>query len=612
MYNRMPPVALAYPAAPAAAVREKPLDLRQLFRFLVSNSPLIAIITALFVGATLIYVTTTPPTFVSSAQLMFESQTATSADAQRVLAEEALVEGQMEIMKSGDVLQAVVRTLGLTADPEFKSDHQPLADIARSIFSIGSVSEPTGRPTARSPEEQLENYTIATLRSRLWIRRVGQSTVIEISASSSHPGKTALIANAVAEQYISQNVRMKSQSARLSSEWLSQRVADIREAVFAADRALLQFQASGETGSQFKLAELKSVSETYRRLYETYLQSWSEAKQRISYPVSDAIFVSRATTPVAKSQPKSTLLLAFALVLGLSFGVVVAIVRHFSNRLVTSADRIAAEADAPCVGEISQAGRAKSKRSGRAPELLRPDGYGAREWFDRDLRDLKATIGGLRRNRKANLIGLVGTETRAGVTTLAFNLARLASASGSTTLLIDSSATNPTLSEVFGKMGATGLMEMLNSPRAYADFIARIERPLMILPIGAFRDVTPGERIGSERIAFNFADLKERFDLILVDLPPLSESADAKAIAPHLDGTIVVSRYGKSSVDSLIETVNALREVGADVLGIILNARPQRKKMKEKPYHESRTTAQSPRTEGSLETNVAGSRVRNG
>ena len=137
MYNRMPPVALAYPAAPAAAVREKPLDLRQLFRFLVSNSPLIAIITALFVGATLIYVTTTPPTFVSSAQLMFESQTATSADAQRVLAEEAVVEGQMEIMKSGDVLQAVVRTLGLTADPEFKSDHQPLTDIARSILSIG-------------------------------------------------------------------------------------------------------------------------------------------------------------------------------------------------------------------------------------------------------------------------------------------------------------------------------------------------------------------------------------------------------------------------------------------------------------------------------------------
>lgn len=612
MYNRMPPVVLAHPAAPAAAVREKPLDLRQLFRFLVSNSPLIAVITAVFVGITLVYVTTTPPTFVSSAQIMLETQKATAADAQRVLAEEALVEGQMEIMKSGDVLQAVVKSLDLNADPEFRSAHQPISDMVRSLFSINSVLE----PTERSPENLLENYTLSTLRSRLWIRRVGQSTVIEISAASSDPGKTALIANAVAEQYISQNVRMKSQSARLSSEWLGQRVADIKEAVFAADRAVLKFQSSGEPASQFKIAELKSVSDTYRRLYEAYLQSWSEAKQRISYPVSDAIFVSRATVPVSKSQPKSTLMLAFALILGLSFGVVVAIVRHFSNRLVTSPDRISAEVDARCISEVSLAGRAIATHSGAATALLRSDGQGlnsgGREWFDRDLRDLKATIGGMRRNRKANMIGLVGTETKAGATTLAYNLARLASASGSTTLLIDASATNPTLSQVFAKVGAAGLMEILNSARAYADFIARIEKPLTILPIGNFHDVTPGERIGSERIAFNFADLKERFDLILVDLPSMPESADAKAIAPHLDGSIIVARYGKSSVDSLIETVNALHEVGADVLGVILNASPQRKKMKEKQYHESRTTAQSPRIEGSLETNAAGGRVRNG
>ncbi|MCV9967742.1 Wzz/FepE/Etk N-terminal domain-containing protein [Pararhizobium sp. BT-229] len=579
MNSRMPPIALAYPPSPVASVRERPLDLRQLFRFLLSNSMLVANLTALFVMVALVYVTVTPPTFVSSAQLMLESQKATAADVQRMLAEEALVEGQMEIMKSGDVLQAVVKTLDLKSDPEFKSAHLPIADLLRSLFSIGPSTEKAGLQTARSPEEQAENYTIATLRSRLWIRRVGQSTVIEISAASSNPRKTALIANAVAEQYIAQNVRMKSQSALQSSEWLAQRVAELREAVFAADRAVIQFQSSGDSGSQFKLTELKSVSETYRRLYETYLQSWSEAKQRISYPVSDAIFVSRATVPVAKSQPKSILLLAFALVLGLSFGVVVAIVRHFANRLITSADRISAEASVPCIGEVSQANRVKK---GATTDLLRFDGPGRKpgkqEWFGRDLRDLKATLGGLRRNQKANLIGLVGAEARAGSTTLAYNLALLASASGSKTLLIDACATNPTLSRVFGEEKATGLMELLNDPRAYADFIARIEKRLTILPIGSFRDVTPGERIGSERIAFSFADLKERFDLVLVDLPSMPESADAKSIAPYLDGSIVVARYGKSSFDTLVEAVDALRDVGTEIFGVVLNAVPQRKK----------------------------------
>ena len=578
MYN--PPVSLAYPASPGTEVRERPLDIRQLFHFLLSNGPLIATLTVLFVAIAVVYISVTPPTYVSSAQLMLESQKATAADAQRMLAEEALVEGQMEIMKSGDVLKAVVKNMDLTSDADFKSDHLPIADTLRSVLS-GRSNMSDSETTDRSPEDSQENYTIATLRSRLWIRRVGQSTVIEISAASSDPRKASLIANAVAEQYIAQNVRMKSQAALQSSEWLAQRVADLKEAVLSADRAVMKFQSSGDPASQFKLTELKSVADTHHRLYETYLQSWSEAKQRISYPVSDASFVSRATVPVAKSQPKSMLLIAFALILGLSFGVVVAIARHFGNRLVTSAHRITTEMDVPCIGEVAQANRGKAKRKGSAVDLLQtseqPGKSGTREWFDRDLRDLRATLGGLRRNRKANLIGIVGAEAKAGATTLAYNLARLAAASGSKTLLIDAAATNPTLSQTFGEGRPVGLMEVLNDPRAYTDFISRIDKRFTILPVGAFRDVTPGERIGSERIAFSFVDLKERFDLILVDLPSMPGSSDAKSIAPYLDGTLIVARHGSSSFDTLAEIVNALREVGADILGVVLNASPHHK-----------------------------------
>ncbi|WP_426130727.1 Wzz/FepE/Etk N-terminal domain-containing protein [Pararhizobium sp. PWRC1-1] len=578
MYN--PPVSLAYPASSGPAVREKPLDIRQLFRFLLSNSLLIVTLTVLFVAIAVIYVTFTPPTYVSSAQLMLESQKATAADAQRTLAEESLVEGQMEIMKSAGVLTAVVESMDLSSDAEFQSDYLPIADSVRSMLSDRARTTDTAG-TKPSPEDAQENYTIATLRSRLWIRRVGQSTVIEISAASSDPRKAALIANAVSEAYIAQNVQMKSQAAFQSSEWLAQRVADLQEAVFAADRAVMKFQSSGDPGSQFKLTELKSVAETQHRLYETYLQNWSEAKQRISYPVSDATFVSRASVPIAKSQPKSMLLIAFALILGLSAGVVVAIARHFGNRLITSAHRITTEIGIPCIGEVAQVNRGKAKRKLSPVELLQTGDLagkpGTREWFDRDMRDLRATLGGLRRSRKANLIGLVGTEAKAGATTLAYNLARLAAASGSKTLLIDASVTNPTLSQTFGEGRAVGLMEVLNDSRAYTDFISRIDRRFTILPIGAFRDVTPGERIGSDRIAFSFADLKERFDLILVDLPSMPESSDAKSIAPYLDGSLIVARHGRSSFDTLAEIINALREVGADILGVVLNGSPHRK-----------------------------------
>lgn len=580
MNSRIPSVPLTYPALSSPAVREKPLDLRQLFRFLISNSPLIALLTGLFVLAALLYVTATPPTFVSSAQLMLDSQKTNTAEIQRTLAEEALVEGQMEIMKSGDVLQAVVRSLDLTSDPEFNPSHPTLSGLLRSVFAIRQDSEGTGTP--ESEDERLENRTIAALRSQLWVRRVGQSTVIEMSVASSEPEKSASIANALAEEYIAQNVRRKSQSAQQASEWLAQRVAELRDTVLAADRAVTRFQASGDPASQFKLTELKSVSATYRRLYETYLQSWSEAKQRISYPVSDATFVSRATVPVAKSQPRSMLLLTFALVLGISAGIVVAIIRHFSNRVVTSAERMTAETGAPCIGEVSQATRTRDRQTERAGGLFRFDEPGSKpggtRLFDRDLRDLRATIGSLKRNRNANLIGLAGTESKAGTTTLAYNLALLAAAAGSKTLLIDTCAASPDLSRACGEEKAPGLMEALDDPRAYAAFMESAGQRLTVLPVGTVRNVSPGERIGSERIAFSFSDLKERFDLILVDLPSVSSSPDAKSIAPYLDGTIVVTRYGRSSFDTLAGTVDTLRGVGTEILGIVLNATPQRKK----------------------------------
>lgn len=483
-------------------------------------------------------------------------------------------------MRSSDVLTAVVRRMNLTTDPEFRSERPPVMENLRSALLRGPADGGAAASTDRSPETRRENYTTALLRSRLWVHRIGQSTIIEISAASSAPGKSALIANNVADEYISQNVRRNSEAALQASQWLAQRVTELKEAVLNAERDVVMFQSSGDPASQFRLVELKSVAETTRRLYETYLQRWSEAKQRISYPVSDASFVSRASAPLAKSQPKTLLLLGFSAMLGLSFGVVVAIVRRVGNRLVTSASRISTEADTPCIGEIAKADLVKTRRGAYSADLLRPESIGlaGRASFDRDLRDLGAMLAGLRRNRKANLFGLVGTEAWVGTTTLAYNLARFASAAGSKTLLVDASSTNPTLSRIFCPRPSVGLMEVLNDPVAYGEFVGRIDKRLTVLAVGAVHDVTPGERIGSERIAFNLADLRDRFDLILVDLPSMADSSDAKSIAPYLDGTLVVVRHGKSTFDGLAESVNVLRYIGANVVGVVLNGSPHRKR----------------------------------
>lgn len=580
MYNQ--PITLAYPTHPEPT-HERPLNISRLIRFLFANWMLIAGFTVGFALAMLVYVLLTPAIYASSVQLLIVPQSV-STDSTQKSPDSAVIESEMEIVKSNDVLRGVIRAMKLDADREFTAGHASVSSSLRSLASVmtsGESQDVKIQKTGLTLDDPTENHIISVLRGQLWVRQVGQSNVMEISAASTDPKKAAALANSIAEQYIAHDIAMKSQSSRQASEWLEQRVAALRNDVFAADRAVAQFQSSGNPLDQFKLSELKSVADTYRKLYESYLSNWAEARQKISYPVSDATFVSRAIVPVGKSQPKSALLMAFSLVLGLSTGLVVAIIRHFARQVITSTDRITSETALPCIGAVALAAGSPSQ-SGPMLSLPRVQGLGQKDgiWnrgFNRDLRELKATITGMRRSKKANLIGVIGVNSKAGATTLAYNLAILASSSGSKTLLIDASAANPTLSRTFTAEQSIGLMEMLDDRQTYIDFMSRVEKRLTILPVGSFYDVTPGERIGSERIAFSFADLKDRFDLVLVDLPSMPGSADAKAVAPHLDGSIIVVRSGQTPFDALDHVVGALREVNAEVLGVVLNATPSRK-----------------------------------
>jgi uncharacterized protein involved in exopolysaccharide biosynthesis len=339
MFNLVPPVSGAYSQLPSGMPEERPIEMRQLLAFLQANALLILAIASAFMIAAVAYLSVVPATFTSAAQVILDSPvTGSSADMQQLRTEEAFVEGQIEIIGSTDVLRAVVRSLMLGTDPEFVSTRLSPGDLLRAMAFNKSIrgTDDDGVDEAR------ENLTIAILRGRLWVRRVGQSSVIDIAASSTSPAKAAMIANAVAESYMAISLDRRAEKARHSSQWLSERVSLIKEDVFAAERAVKEFQASGSPESRFRLAQLQSEADSYRKVYENYLQRWFETAQQISNPVGEARFISRASVPVTKSQPKTALLLGFSLFLGLDTGLVVATIRHFMRRSVRSADQISA------------------------------------------------------------------------------------------------------------------------------------------------------------------------------------------------------------------------------------------------------------------------------
>ncbi|CAK09311.1 putative tyrosine-protein kinase involved in exopolysaccharide biosynthesis [Rhizobium johnstonii 3841] len=530
------------------------------------------------------YVLTAEPTFVANTQLVIFPQVSGS-EAQRAFAEDAFIEGQLEIAKSSDVVGGTVTTLGLDTDPDFVDQTPSLQDRAKNWLMGASSEQDTASqeaagpgPRDTQPQQQIEDgrihdRAVATLLNMMGVRRIGSSTIIEISAAASTPQQAVDIADTLARQYIQKNIAMKANASRQYSEWLTRFVSEQQRGLAEAASALASFTSNPR--DQFKLAELQSATDARRTLYENTLNQLTEAKQRITYPVSDATIVSRATLPLSKARPRSTLIIAFAAAVGLGVGFALAMIRHAGDRRIVRPHQIAEAGGLPFVTLLATS----RTRNGHSARFLAA-GTGSSSTAAAypvipGMAELSATVVGLRRKRRV-VIGIVAVNPGGGASTIACELAVLSSISGAQTLLIDAAAQKSSLSKSIAPHSSTGLVDVLDNGELIKTAALPLTPTLKFLPLGKVEAVTPAIRLSSRRTQLSFADLKKEFDAIFVDISAFSASPDANAIAPELDGVLVVTSHGHTSIDDTMHVIETLRNVGAEILGAIINHAPKR------------------------------------
>ncbi|WHO81453.1 GumC family protein [Rhizobium leguminosarum] len=568
------------PLAAAAPGGNSPLTLRDMLFFLRMRWLWVLATTFAFLAMAGTYVLTADPTFVASTQLLIVPQVSGS-EAQRAFAEDAFIEGQLEIARSSDVVGGTVRALGLDTDPDFVDQTPSLQDRAKN-WLMGISSEPdtesqeaagTGPRQAQphAEDERIQDRAIATLLNMIGIRRVGSSTIIEISAAASTPQRAVDIADMLARQYIQKNIAMKANASRQYSEWLERFVSEQQRGLAEAASALASFTSNPR--DQFKLAELQSATDARRSLYENTLNQLTEARQRITYPVSDATIVSRATLPLSKARPRSTLIIAFAAAVGLGVGLALAMIRHVGDRRIIRPHQIAEASGLPFVTLLA------TSRKTHLPARFLPAGTGSSSTAAYPvipgIAELSATVVGLRRKRRV-VIGIVAVDPGSGASTIACELAVLSSRSGAHTLLIDAAAQRSSLSKSIAPHSSTGLVDVLDNGELIQTAALPLTATLKFLPLGKVEAVTPAIRLSSRRTQLSFADLKKEFDAVFIDISAFSASPDANAIAPELDGVLVVTSHGRTSIDDTLRVIDTLRNVGAEILGAVINHAPER------------------------------------
>ncbi|HKY15322.1 MAG TPA: CpsD/CapB family tyrosine-protein kinase, partial [Microthrixaceae bacterium] len=154
------------------------------------------------------------------------------------------------------------------------------------------------------------------------------------------------------------------------------------------------------------------------------------------------------------------------------------------------------------------------------------------------------------------------------------NLALTMSAADRRVLLIEADLRQPKLADYLGVERAVGLTDVLVGHVRPEDVLQPWgDNGLEVLPSGHLPP-NPSELLGSDNMARLMAELREQFDLIVLDTPPLLPVTDAAVAATQADGVLLVARWGRTTRQQVENSLHALQVVNARVLGSVLTMVP--------------------------------------
>jgi polysaccharide biosynthesis transport protein len=265
--------------------------------------------------------------------------------------------------------------------------------------------------------------------------------------------------------------------------------------------------------------------------------------------------------PVIANDPVSPMVrmnLILGAVAGLVFGLAIAFFLEYLDTSVKTLEDVERYLQVPVLAVIPRDVGVLYKQNGISPDA---EAY----------RILRTNIEFNRKNPEDNAITVVSGGAGEGKSTTLVNLAYICAQGGYTTLMIDADLRRPRLHTFFEINNSVGLTNFLTTELMLEDVI--LQTPvdnLYFMPSG----ILPADAAGilnSRRMSELIQDVKQRFDLILVDSPPILGVSDASVLASEVDLTMIVVQHRKLPRNMLMRVKQAVENVGGHVIGVVLN-----------------------------------------
>lgn len=159
-----------------------------------------------------------------------------------------------------------------------------------------------------------------------------------------------------------------------------------------------------------------------------------------------------------------------------------------------------------------------------------------------------------------------------GKTTTAINLAIAFAKAGNKVLLVDGDLRKPSIDKLMNLKNTAGLTNIIIGEESLDDSVQACDIDNLYILTSGLVPPNPAEILSSKRAK----QLFKRFEQIIIDSPPITTASDAAVLSTLSAGTLLVIRYGAIAKSLVVDVVNQLRNVKANLLGVVLNQVPVR------------------------------------
>jgi polysaccharide biosynthesis transport protein len=339
-------------------------------------------------------------------------------------------------------------------------------------------------------------------------------------------------------------------------------VARTREATLREQLQLLQKSTAQQDSAEVELRELDRQAEANRVLYETFLNRFKQTSAQQDIQEPDARLISLAQEPRVASFPKKLPFIGLAVILSVIVGFIAAFTMEHLDNGFRSAEQIEKLAGVPFLGMVPA-----TPTGQRPPDIVVHQPVSS---YAEAIRSVRTALRFSNVDAPPKIVLVTSSVPEEGKSVFSTSLARSVARSGGRALIIDCDLRHPTLSSLLGEPKGPDLVAMFRDGIDVSKLIQVDEASnLHYIPTRG-GTANPQDVLGSQQMKNFLESMRSRYDLIVLDAPPVLAVTDALVLSHLVDAALFLIRWERTPRQIALGAIKLLQTQGRHLAGVVL------------------------------------------